>query len=386
MKKAYFVEIKPTTEQAIKINKTIGVCRYVYNFYISKNKEIYEQEKRFMSGYEFDKWLNNVHTKQQDQWIKDVSTKAVKQSIMNAEKAFKNFFQGKAGFPRYKRKKDQDVKCYFPRNNKTDWTVERHRIKIPTIGWVRLKEYGYIPKNAIVRSGTVSKKAGRYFVSVLCEVEDVKPNVPLQSTGIGIDLGIKTFAVCSDGRVFQNINYTQKVRKLKKKLRREQRSLSRKYENLKKRGEEPAAKRGANIDKNIFRVQKLHARLANIRLEYVKFVANEVVRTKPRVVVIEDLNVKGMMKNRHLARSIAEQCFYTFQTWLIHKCKKYGIEVRQVSRFYPSSKMCSRCGHMKKDLKLSDRIYVCDGCGHTMDRDLNAATSLLRATDYIVLT
>lgn len=386
MKKAYFVEIKPTTEQAIKINKTIGVCRYVYNFYISKNKEIYEQEKRFMSGYEFDKWLNNVHTKQQDQWIKDVSTKAVKQSIMNAEKAFKNFFQGKAGFPRYKRKKDQDVKCYFPRNDKTDWTVERHRIKIPTIGWVRLKEYGYIPKNAIVRSGTVSKKAGRYFVSVLCEVEDVKPNVPLQSTGIGIDLGIKTFAVCSDGRVFQNINYTQKVRKLKKKLRREQRSLSRKYEYLKKRGEEPAAKRGANIDKNIFRVQKLHARLANIRLEYVKFVANEVAKTKPRYVVIENLNVKGMMKNRHLSKAMAEQCFYTFQTWLIHKCKKYGIEVRQVSRFYPSSKMCSRCGHMKKDLQLSDRIYVCDGCGHTMDRDLNAATSLLRATDYIVLT
>ncbi|MCZ0754696.1 RNA-guided endonuclease InsQ/TnpB family protein [Anoxybacillus sp. J5B_2022] len=386
MKKAYFVEIKPTTEQAIKINKTIGVCRYVYNFYISKNKEIYEQEKRFMSGYEFDKWLNNVHTKQQDQWMKDVSTKAVKQSIMNAEKAFQRFFQGKTGFPRYKRKKDQDVKCYFPRNNKTDWTVERHRIKIPTIGWVRLKEYGYIPKHAVVRSGTVSKKAGRYFVSVLCEVEDVKPNVPLQSTGIGIDLGIKTFAVCSDGRVFQNINYTQKVRKLKKKLRREQRSLSRKYENLKKRGEKPATKRGANIDKNIFRVQKLHARLANIRLEYVKFVANEVAKTKPRYVVIEDLNVKGMMKNRHLARSIAEQCFYTFQTWLIHKCKKYGIEVRQVSRFYPSSKMCSRCGHMKKDLQLSDRIYVCDGCGHTMDRDLNAATSLLRATDYIVLT
>ncbi|MBB5324806.1 IS605 OrfB family transposase [Anoxybacillus tepidamans] len=260
------------------------------------------------------------------------------------------------------------------------------RIKIPTLGWVRLKEYGYIPKNAIVRSGTVSKKAGRYFVSVLCEVEDVKPTVPLQSTGIGIDLGMKAFAVLSDGRVFQNINHTPKIKKLKKKFKREQRSLSRKYEYLKKRGEEPAAKRGANIDKNIFRVQKLHARLANIRLEYVKFVANEVAKTKPRYVVIEDLNVKGMMKNRHLARSIAEQCFYTFQTWLIHKCKKYGIEVRQVSRFYPSSKMCSRCGHMKKDLQLSDRIYVCDGCGHTMDRDVNAAISLLHAKDYIVLT
>ncbi|MBB5324805.1 transposase [Anoxybacillus tepidamans] len=129
MKKAYLVEIKPTAEQAIKINKTIGICRYVYNFYISKNKEIYEQEKRFMSGYEFDKWLNNVHTKQQDQWMKDVSTKAVKQSMMNAEKAFKNFFQGKSAFPRYKRKKDEDVKCYFPKNNKTDWTVERHESK-----------------------------------------------------------------------------------------------------------------------------------------------------------------------------------------------------------------------------------------------------------------
>ncbi|WP_027409912.1 RNA-guided endonuclease InsQ/TnpB family protein [Anoxybacteroides tepidamans] len=385
MKKVYFVEMKPKTEQIVKIHKTMGVCRYVYNLYLSKNKEVYENENRFMSGYEFSKWLNNVHTKQQDQWIKEVSSKAVKKSIMNAEKAFKNFFKGKSGFPQYKKKKNEDVKCYFPKNNKTDWTIERHRIKIPTLGWIRLKEYGYIPKNAVVKSGTVSKRAGRYFVSVLCEVEEEKPAIQLHNTGLGIDLGIKEFSVCSDGRVYKNINKTQKVRRLEKRLRREQRSLSRKYEHLRKRGENPATKE-ANIDKNIFRVQKLHARLANIRLEYVKSIVNDVVKTKPRYVAIEDLNVKGMMKNRHLSKAIARQCFYTFKKWLIYQCKKYDIEVRIVDRYYPSSKICSCCGQVKKDLKLSERIYRCDGCGHTMDRDFNAAINLLHAKDYVVLT
>ncbi|HEK9099617.1 transposase [Bacillus pfraonensis] len=385
MKKAYFIEIKPTTEQIAKIHQTIGVCRYVYNLYISKNKEMYEKEGRFLSGYDFSKWLNNIYTKEKDFWIKEVSSKAVKQAIMNGDKAFQRFFKGLSRFPRYKKKKNQDVKCYFPKNNKTDWTVERHRVKIPTIGRVRLKEYGYIPKDAVIKSGTVSQKAGRYYMSVICELEETKSKSPLNKSGLGVDLGVKDFATRSDGEVHTNVNKIIKVRKLEKKLKREQRSLSRKYENLKKRGEKSVTNKRANINKNIFRVQKLHARLANIRLEYVKSVVNELVITKPMYITIEDLNVKGMMKNRHLSKAVAQQCFYTFTSWLLAKCKERGIELRQVDRFYPSSKLCSCCGHKKVDLKLSDRLYTCD-CGHEMDRDLNASINLLYAKEYTTLT
>ncbi|WJE26079.1 RNA-guided endonuclease InsQ/TnpB family protein [Bacillus cereus] len=385
MKKAYLIEIKPTNEQITKINQTIGVCRYVYNLYLSKNKEIYESEGKFLSGYDFSKWLNNIHTKECDQWIKEVSSKAVKQAIMNGDKAFKRFFKGLSKFPRYKKKKNEDVKCYFPKNNKTDWTVERHRVKIPTIGWMRLKEHGYIPKDAVVKSGTISKRAGRYFVSVLCELEETKAKSTLNSTGLGIDLGVKDFAVRSDGKTHKNINKTGKVKKIEKRLRREQRSLSRKFDNIKKRGEQSVTNKRANIDKNILRVQKLHARLANIRLEYVKSIVTNVVKTKPMFITVEDLNVKGMLKNKHLSKTIAKQSFYAFKTWLLTKCEEYGIELRQVDRFYPSSKLCSCCGQKKVDLKLSDRVYECD-CGNVMDRDLNASINLLQAKEYTVLT
>ncbi|CAM4243825.1 transposase [Bacillus manliponensis] len=383
MKKAYFIEMKPTNEQITKINQTIGVCRYVYNLYLSKNKEIYEKEGKFIGGYDFFKWLNNEYTKAHDLWIKEVSSKAVKQAIMNADNTFKKFFKGTSKFPRYKKKKKQDVKCYFPKNKKTDWTIERHRIKIPTIGWVRLKEYGYVPRDAVVKSGTVSQRAGRYYVSVLCEVFK-QNNQNNTNAGIGVDLGIKEFAICSNGKPYKNINKTLTVRKLEKKLKREQRSLSRKYENLKKRGEKTVAKR-ANINKNIFRVQKLHARLSNIRVEYAKSVVNTLVKTKPMYITIEDLNVKGMLKNRHLSKAVAQQCFYTFKTWLLSKCKQQGIELRQVDKFYLSSKLCSCCGQKKVDLNLSDRLYTCD-CGNIMDRDLNASINLLQAKEYTILT
>ncbi|PGT90118.1 RNA-guided endonuclease InsQ/TnpB family protein [Bacillus thuringiensis] len=386
MKRAYKVEIKPTSAQKVKIQQTIGVCRFIYNFYISHNKDVYKKEDRFVSGYDFSKWLNNeyIPNNQDKTWIKEVSTKATKQSIMDGERAFKRFFKGLSKFPRYKKKKDQDIKCYFPKNNKTDWTVERHRVKIPTLGWVRLKEYGYIPKNAVVKSGTVSHKAGRYYVSVLCELEETKVKTKLEETGLGVDLGVKDFAICSNGEVHENINKTVKIRKIEKKLRREQRSLSRKYENLKKRGEKSVTKR-ANIDKNILRVQKLHMRLSNMRVEYVKSIVSKLVKTKPMYITIEDLNVRGMLKNRHLSKAISQQCFYTFKEWLLSKCKEQGIELRQVDRFYPSSKICSCCGFKKIVLKLFDRIYKCK-CGNRMDRDLNASINLLQAKEYTLLT
>ncbi len=387
------MEINPTDEQKSKIHQTIGVSRFIYNFYIAHNKEIYEREGKFVSGMDFSKWLNNeyIPNNQDKKWIKEVSSKATKQAIMNGDKAFKDFFKKAKGFPRFKKKKNQDVKAYFPKNNKTDWTLERHRVKIPTLGWVRLKEFGYIPVNSIVKSGTVSQKADRYYVSILVEERDIKisnSNIGIKisntnNEGVGIDLGIKYFAICSNGNKFKNINKTSTVKKVEKTLKREQRKLSRKYESLKIRNkkEKGGNATSQNIQKQIVKVQKLHQRLRNIRTDYINKTVSKIVKQKPSYVTIEDLNVKGMMKNKHLSKAIVSQKFFEFKTKLMSKCKQNNIELRIVDRFYPSSKTCSNCGKIKKDLKLSDRIYKCD-CGFTIDRDLNASINLKNAKEY----
>ncbi len=387
------MEINPTQEQKSKINRTIGVSRFIYNFYIAYNKEIYEREGKFVSGIDFSKWLNNeyIPNNQEMKWIKEVSSKATKQAIMNGDKAFRDFFKKAKGFPRFKKKKNQDVKAYFPKNNKTDWTIERHRVKIPTLGWVRLKEFGYIPVNSVVKSGTVSQKADRYYVSILVEERDIKisnGNIGIKifnynNEGLGIDLGIKEFAVCSDGIKFKNINKTSIVKKIEKKLKREQRKLSRKYESLKTRNKNIREGRATsqNIQKQIVKVQKLHQRLTNIRTDYINKIVSSIIKQKPSYITIEDLNVKGMMKNKHLSKAIASQKFFEFKTKLTVKCKENDIELRIVDRFYPSSKTCSQCGKVKKDLKLSDRIYKCD-CGLAIDRDLNASINLKNVKKY----
>ncbi len=384
LKRAYKIEINPTDEQKSKIHRTIGVSRFVYNFYIARNKEIYKKEGKFVSGMDFSKWLNNeyIPKNQEVKWIKEVSSKATKQAIMNGDKAFRDFFKKAKGFPRFKKKKNQDVKAYFPKNNKTDWTIERHRVKIPTLGWIRLKEFGYIPVNSIVKSGTVSQKADRYYVSILVEDDYIEVSKSTNE-GVGIDLGVKEFAVCSDGIKFKNINKTSTVKKVEKKLKREQRKLSRKYESLKIRNKNIKEGRATrqNIQKQVVKVQRLHQRLANIRTDYINKIVSSIIKQKPSYITIEDLNVKGMMKNKHLSKAIASQKFFEFKTKLMSKCKQNNIELRIVDRFYPSSKTCSNCGKIKKDLKLSDRIYKCD-CGFTIDRDLNASINLKNAKEY----
>ncbi|MDM0468344.1 transposase [Clostridium perfringens] len=384
MKRAYKIEINPTDEQKSKIHRTIGVSRFVYNFYIARNKEIYQRKGKFISGMDFSKWLNNeyIPNNQEVKWIKEASSKATKQAIMNGDKAFRDFFKKAKGFPKFKKKKNQDVKAYFPKNNKTDWTLERHRVKIPTLGWVRLKEFGYIPINSVVKSGTVSQKADRYYVSILVEDDYIEVSKSTNE-GVGIDLGVKEFAVCSEGSKFKNINKTSTFKKVEKKLKREQRKLSRKYESLKIRNKNIKEGRatGQNIQKQIVKVQKLHQRLTNIRTNYINKTVSKIVKQKPSYVTIEDLNVKGMMKNKYLSKAIASQKFFEFKTKLMSKCKQNNIELRIVDRFYPSSKTCSNCGKIKKDLKLSDRIYKCD-CGFTIDRDLNASINLKNAKEY----
>lgn len=386
--KSYKTEINPTPEQKQIINRTIGVCRYVYNFYLAHNQEIYKTEKRFVSGIDFSKWINNEFIPENPDfhWIKEVSSKSVKQSIMNAEKAFKNFFKGKSRFPKFKKKAKSDVKMYFVKTDaKTIIQCERHRIKIPILGWVRLKEKGYIPTNSkthMIKSGAVSCKAGRYYVSVLAEEQEQQKPV-LNDFGIGIDLGLKDFAICSNGKTYKNINKSSQIRKLEKKLERAQRSLSRKYESYKKlnKNMKGIATR-QNIQKQKLKVQKLHQRLDNIRTDYINKIISELVKTKPMWITIEDLNVSGIMKNRHLSKAIAQQKFFEFRTKLLAKCNEYGIELRVVDRFYPSSKTCHNCGCIKSDLKLSDRTYHCYECGYTEDRDYNASLNLRDCLTY----
>lgn len=369
MLKSFKIEINPTEEQIVKINKTIGTCRYIYNFYIAYNKKLYKDDKKFISGKSFSVWINNeyIPNNPDKQWIKEVSSKSIKKSIENGYNAFLKFFKHKNNFPKFKKKNNSNVKMYFVKNNQSDCLSERHRIKVPTLGWVRLKEKGYIPtsKNGfIIKSGTMPE-------------QNIQVN---NNLGVGIDLGLKDFAICSDSSIFQNINKTNNIKKTEKKLKREQKKLSRRI---------VSSMEGVSTQKNLakqkLKVQKLYQRLTNIRTDYLNKTIDSIVKTKPSFIVIEDLNVSGMMKNRHLSKAVAQQKFFEFKTKLINKCKEYNIELRVVDRWYPSSKLCHNCGHIKKDLKLSDRTYMCSECGYTEDRDINASLNLRDAKTYTII-
>ena len=381
MLKSFKTEINPTEEQKARIRRTIGTCRYVYNFYLGHNKALHDNGEKFMTGKSFSLWLNNEYIPDNPDktWIREVYSKAVKKSIEDGCTAFTRFFKHQSDFPKFKKKGKSDVKMYFVRNNPKDCQCERHRLKIPTLGWIRIKEKGYIPTTKdgyMIRSGTVSVKAGRFYVSVLVEIPDV--NIGNNSNeGIGIDLGLKDLAIVSNGKTYRNINKSAGLKKLEKQLIREQRSLSRKYENLKK-GE---STQRANIRKQKLKVQKLHHKMDNIRTDHINKTIAEIVKTKPSYITIEDLNVKGMMKNRCLSKAVASQKFYEFRTRLKAKCDENGIELRVADRFYPSSKTCHHCGSVRKNLKLSDRIYRCE-CGYVADRDLNAALNLKDTKTY----
>ena len=373
---SYKTEIHPTSSQIDKINKTLGVCRFLYNTYISENIKAYKNNKSFITGYDFDKYVN--HTLIPNHlWIKDAYSKARKKAIMNAETAFKNFFKGKSKFPKFKKKGKCNNNFYFVKNNKTDCIIQRHRIKTPSLGFIRLKEKGYIPVDRVIKSGYISKQANKYFVSVIIDI-DIPKLMPIYNNGIGIDLGIKEFAVLSTGKTYKNINKSKIVRNIEKRLKREQKRLSKKYENKKK----GVATLNKNIYKKISRIQKLYYKLSCIRTDYINKIVNEVVKTKPQFITIENLNITGMMKNRHLSKAISNQKFYEFRTKLINKAKRLNIEIRLADTFYPSSKLCSYCGSIKHDLTLKDRMYKCNYCNLEIDRDYNASLNLMKCQNY----
>lgn len=397
MLKAFKTEIAPTKEQRVKIIRSIGVARFLYNQYIAYNRRLYkmyqrgqldEKQKHFVTANAFDKYVNHK-LKIGLPWIDQCGSKARKKALVNAEQAFRRFFDGVSGFPNFKKKANQDVKLYFPKNNKGDWKIWRHNLMIPTLKQVRLKEFGYLPVGAKVTNGTVSYVAGRFYVSVVVDIDekskynkDLEASYHTATDGVGIDLGVKDLAIVSDGKVFKNINKSSKVKRLERRLRKEQRRLSRKYESKKKGGKTATA--SANIEKQKLKVQKLHQRIDNIRKDYENKTVHEIVKQKPRFITVEDLNVKGMMKNRHLAKAVAAQRFFSLLSKLKRKAEIIGIEFRTVDRFYPSSKTCHSCGHIHKGLKIKDRVYVCPECGYTADRDYNASLNLRDAEKYRV--
>ncbi|WP_261787427.1 RNA-guided endonuclease InsQ/TnpB family protein [Fusobacterium polymorphum] len=301
MYKALKIELKLTNEQKIQVNKTIGVERFIYNEYIKYNQEQYKLGNKFVSANDFSKYLNNIYLPNNldKKWIKDVSSKSVKQAIIYGEQAFKRFFKGLSAFPVFKKKGKNELGAYFVKNNKTDFEFYRHKIKIPTLKFVRVKEYGYIPKNTNIKSGTITKIADRYFLSLIIEVKDIVKTENTSTKGLGIDLGIK--------------------------LKREQRKMSRSIEYLKSK--KIKLKECKNFSKKKLKVQKIFYRLNCIRDDYNNKIVNEITRAKLKYITIEDLKVSNMIKNKHLSKAIQEQNFYAIRTKLINKCKERNIEL-----------------------------------------------------------
>ena len=382
--RTYKVEIKLNTEQEHLYKLNTSACRVVYNLYVEHINFCLRSKQKPMNNYAFSKWFNNGYLPNHEdrKWLKDASSKAVRHAIDCCYQGHIRFLKGIGRPPKFKNFRNDNTGYFFVRNSRSSVIKhERHRIKVPYLGWVTLKEKNYLPVTSVITSGTITKRAGRYFISVLTEDEPQRDSLNCNE-GIGIDLGVKTSLSTSKNVEFANINKSKKIKKLEKSLRRQQRALSRKLEAQKKDKERVTYK---NLEKNKLRVQKLHYRLECARKGYINKCIDEVIRWKSAYITLEDLNIKGMLKNRHLSKAIRDSLLYYTKQKLLEKATKHNIEVREVDRFYPSSKTCSKCGHVKKDLQLKDRVYVCSECGLEVDRDLNAAINLKNAKEYKVL-
>ena len=390
--KAYKTEIDPTELQIELIHKTFGCTRYIYNQFVFENLENLRLGNKFISAFDYSKRINNDFDT--PIWLKEVPSKAIKQSLIYADRAFRDYFSKRKGKPKFK-KKGSNESFYLIGTIK----VERHRIFVPVLKWIKLKEFGYIPKN--ISSVTISMKNRRYYISCLCK-DEVDERIPLSDYIMGIDFGLKDQFITED-RVVHSINRTLRIKKLEKRLRREQRKLSRKYEAnmFDKIYYQTGSKKGhlksyrllkplsdcKNIQKQKLKVARIYERLTRIRTEYNQQALHSLVlERKPSSIVIEDLAVRNLMKNRHLSKAISKAQWYQSRLYLENLCKKLGIELRLVDRSYPSSKLCSNCGFKYKDLKLSERFWICSNCGSEHDRDVNAAINLGQCKQYTVLT
>ena len=372
------VQLRPNNKQLTKLFQYAGCSRFAYNWTISREQENHKLGNKFLSDNELRKEFTQLKKQEDYKWLTRISNNVMKQAIKDACNSYKRFFKGQSKYPKFKSKKNSK-QSFYQDNVKIQFTDTHVKIEgfstsrkknKQKLNWIKLCEKGRIPTNCKYMNPRFTYDGLHWFVSVSVVVDD-NADIPT-SEGIGIDLGLKDLAVCSDGNTYKNINKSPKVKKLEKKKRRLQRSISRKY-NMNKRGE--SYKKTSNIVKRERELLKLSRRLTNIRHNHLHQITSGIVKRKPSFICIEDLNVSGMMKNKHLSKAIQQQSFYEFRRQIEYKAKWNNIPVIIADRFFPSSKLCSCCGEIKKDLKLSDRIYQCD-CGNIIDRDYQASLNL----------
>lgn len=354
----------------------IGACRYIWNYMIAYQQAAYERGEKHLSAFDMMSLLKPLKNDGEHEWLYEVSNTSLKNICRDLDEAYKRFFKKSAGYPKFKSRKRS--KPAFPIRGETMYFVDEKFVQIEKLGRVLYKTDFEFPLGRGVKfiNPRISYDNGKWFLTFGLECENQAPE--LTDKSMGIDLGVKDLAVAEfNGEMlqFHNINKSKRMRNLNKKLKHLQRSISRKYEQNKQGN---AFVKTNNIMKLEDKLRRTHARIANIRNNYIHQTTHTLVSLLPCRVVMEDLNVTGMMKNRHLSKAIGEQCFAEFLRQMQYKCEWSGIEFIQVGRFYPSSKTCSCCGTMRHDLKLSDRAYHCEQCGLTIDRDYNAAVNLSR--------
>lgn len=387
MLRAMKIMLLPTPEQEILFWKSAGTARWAYNFYLSEKERVYHEYltngmngKKDITGGEVRKYINNVLKKTTHKWLSEVGSNVMKQGVRDAEEAYRRYFKGLSGKPCFKSRRRSKISFYVNYERLKRMQGGFHGEKL---GFVRTSQpLPKIPKGQKYSNPRISYDGKYWYLSIGYEAKE-EPKPELSGVSLGIDLGVKDLAIISDGRVFKNINKTHEVRRLEKKLRREQRKASRRVrQNIKSydTNRRPIWKRPLkecrNVERQNRKIRLLHKRINDIRTNYLHQTTRAIVKTKPSRIVMETLNVRGMLKNRHLSKAIAAQKFYEFKRQMLYKCEALGIELIEADRFYPSSKTCSRCGHIKRDLKLKDRTYVCPECGLVIDRDLNAAINL----------
>jgi len=366
------VRLFPTQEQETKLWQSVGTARFIYNWTLAKQQENYKNGGKFIKDNDLRKEITLLK-KDELSWLNEVSNNVAKQAVKDACNAFKNFFKGLSAFPKFKSRKKSKPSFY---NDTSKLKVKKSQVLIEKIGWIKTNEQ--IPKNTKYTNPRISFDGKYWYLAV--GIEETKPKVKLTKGTIGIDVGIKELAICSDGTKFKNINKTKTVKKLEKRLKRQQKQVARKYENSKRKVGENRYQfsKTQNVIKLEKQIKLLHRRLSNIRNNHLHQVTNTIVKAKPSKIVIETLNIKGMMKNKHLSKAIAQQGLHRLKTYLQYKCELYGIELVEADKWYPSSKLCSCCGNKKEKLSLSERTYICEQCGTAIDRDLNAAINLSR--------
>lgn len=361
------IRLYPTEVQEQKLWQSVGTARFIYNWTLARQEENYKNGGKFISDNDLRKEITQLK-KSELSWLKEVSNNVAKQAVKDACDSYKRFFKGLSDKPRFKSRRKSKPSFY---NDNCKLKVKDNAVNIEKVGWVNIKPYS-IPLGVKYSNPRISFDGKYWYISVGIERE--LPNVELTNESIGIDVGVKDLAICSNGMIFKNINKTKEVKRLKKVLKRKQRQCSNKYEKNKKGKQFVKTKNIAKLEKQI---RLLHRKLANIRSNHIHQATNKIVKAKPSRVVMETLNIKGMMKNRHLAKAIQQQCLYDFKVKMKYKCEFYGIEFVEADKWFPSSKICSCCGNIKKDLKLKDRVYKCN-CGLSIDRDLNASINLSR--------